>query len=155
MRNRGEGVRFKSQSDPKSPSIRRSCLEKKSAPSIGRGTSARKNSWEVRRFLKWRSRLTVPNVGIEVPFAARREVVEGEPDPLCADEGKTETSAPLSTRKFSPETRSDRHSDRDVVSAVCCARIRSSWGDGGGVSPGVIDARRFRFPVWQLPQENH
>ena len=99
-------------------SMSRSCLEKKSAPSIGLGTSARKNSWEAQRFLKWRSLVTVPNVGMEVPLAACREVVHGELDPLCADEGKTETSAPLSTRKSRLDTRSERHNDRDVVSAA-------------------------------------
>ena len=93
-------------------SMRRSCLEKKSAPSIGRGISAKKNSCTVCKPRKFSLTAAFPDVGIEVPLAACKEVVAGLMGPECKDVGKTDTSAPLSTRKSRPEVRSWRQSDR-------------------------------------------
>ena len=93
-------------------SIRRSCLEKKSAPKIGRGTSAKKNSWTVCNPRKFSLIAAFPEVGIEVPLAACKEVLAGLVEPEWKEVGKTETSAPLSTKKSRPDVRSCRHNDR-------------------------------------------
>ena len=92
--------------------MRRSCLEKKSAPNIGRGMSARKKSCTVYNPRKFNLIAAFPEVGMDVPLAACKDVVTGLVGPVWNVIGNPETSAPLSTRKSRPEMRSWRQSDR-------------------------------------------
>ena len=74
----------------------RFCLRKKSDPRIGLETSARRNGCVTVKpeNLSWMG--AVPNVEIEEPLAATRPCLSGE-DRSSA--GKTEMSAPVSTKK--------------------------------------------------------
>ena len=79
-------------------SISRLLAQKKSVPSIGFCTSAKRKLCTTRSPGKERDTDLVPKVRIEDPFAAVRSVVVGVL--FCEGVvGKTDTSAPLSTRK--------------------------------------------------------
>jgi len=97
-------------------SIKSPCFEKKSAPKIGRGTAARRKEWVADRPRNFRSSVMDPNVGILDPLAARSGAsVEDLLDAGRVEEeedGKTDTSAPLSTRKSRLDTESKRQSER-------------------------------------------
>ena len=94
--------------------MRRPTAEKKSDPKIGRGTSASTKVCTTLRVLKRNAIRADPNVLIADPLAAtsdpdvdKGEAVRGV-DMVDGDKdtGKTETSAPLSTRKRRPESSS-------------------------------------------------
>ena len=133
-------------------SMSSSSKEKKSDPKIGLGTSATKKECSTRRVLNRRGKRVVPKVLIAEPFAATKEPVEAEDDDdvLGADRegftnaaGKTETSAPLSTRKSRP----DSSSLRDMAPGP---EEMEEMEGGDELMPGATAARRDRFPAEEL-----
>ena len=85
---------------------------------------------------KCKERILEPKVSIDDPLAATREAERGARR-SAEEAGKTETSAPVSTKKCLLEDKSFK--DRDVGED---AEVR--WLIE--VLPGVIDPRRERFP---------
>ena len=123
-------------------SIRRSLAEKKSEPKIGRGTSARRNGWTALSLLKRSDRRRDPYVAMAEPLAATKvpEGAEAGAAGESMDFGKTETSAPLSTRKCRPEMSSRRDmAPRPALMAEIVGEEE--------VVPEANAARRERFPA--------
>ena len=124
-------------------SMTRRCSRKKSDPKIGRLTSARRKMCTNLSPGKDSATDLFPKVFIEVPLAARRVVglhCLGRHFLCAGDAGKTETSAPLSTKKdrFWRWQKTERAPSR--VDAEESAEIF-------GETPGVTaDSRPWRFP---------
>ena len=112
-------------------------------PRIGFLTAARRNTCTTRRPGKDKDILFFPKVWIEEPLAAKRLVEEDLL--LCAVvAGKTDTSAPLSTRK---ERRWRRQKTERAPSFGAAEERDEIAGDGDDVMPGVsTDPRPRRFP---------
>ena len=82
-----------------------------------------------------------PNVRIADPLAATRVPgpAAGRPGKPTKEKGKTETSAPLSTRKVRPDTSS-------LMEMAPCPRLMAEIEEEL-VVPGANAARRWRFPT--------
>ena len=127
-------------------SMRSSNEEKKSDPSMGRGTSAIKKLCSTLRDLKHRGKRVVPKVLMAESFAATNDLEEATGEDLGINREdaerearKTETSAPLSTRKRRPESSSRRDmAPKPEVTEKTEGELK--------VMPGANAARRERFP---------
>ena len=100
---------------------------------MGLETSASLNEWVNAREPNLSLTGVEPKEGIIVPLAATKGDDE-EPRRSTGEAGKTDTSAPVSTKKVVPETSS---------------RTKSDPWEGLLIEemvPGVIDPRRARFP---------